>query len=284
MTDTSPFVVSFDWLAERLDDPAVKIVDASWYLPAQNRDPAGEYQAARIPGAVFFDQDAVVAPGSPLPHTLPGEAQFSAAMGGLGLSDTDTIIVYDAPGMFTAPRVWWMLRTFGARNAFVLDGGFDHWKAEGRPVETGIPAAPEPAEFAASLHAEAVASFDDMMGIVVDGGSQIADARGPGRFTGAEPEPRAGMRSGHMPGAHNVPVMSLSSSGKLKPLSELRTIFETAGIDLNEPVVTSCGSGVTAAVITLALQSLGHQNTRLYDGSWSEWGGRDDTPVATGDA
>lgn len=284
MTDTSPFVVSFDWLAERLGDPTIKVVDGSWYLPAQNRDPIAEYQASRIPGAVFFDQDAIVAPNSPLPHTLPGEAQFAAAMGGLGLSDTDAIIVYDSPGMFTAPRVWWMLKSFGAKNVFVLDGGFDQWKTQGRRVETGIPAAPKPANFTASLNAGAVASFDDVMGIVAGGGSQIADARGPGRFTGVEAEPRAGMRSGHMPGARNVPVMNLSSSGKLKPLSELRTIFDSAGIDLAKPVVTSCGSGVTAAVITLALQSLGHQDTKLYDGSWSEWGGRDDTPVATGEA
>ncbi|PWW04232.1 thiosulfate/3-mercaptopyruvate sulfurtransferase [Hoeflea marina] len=284
MTDTSPYVVSFDWLAERLDDAKLRIVDASWYLPAQNRDPVAEYQAARIPGALFFDQDRIVEPGASLPHTLPGEAQFAAAMGGLGLSDTDTIVVYDGPGMFTAPRVWWMLKSFGARDVLVLDGGFDRWKAEGRPVETGLPRTPEPVDFAATLDAGAVASFDDMMGIVTNGGSQIADARGPGRFTGVEAEPRAGMRSGHMPGARNVPVMSLSAGGKLKSLSELRAIFDSAGVDLGQPVVTTCGSGVTAAVITLALRSLGHQGSRLYDGSWSEWGGRDDTPVATGEA
>ncbi|MEQ8479077.1 MAG: 3-mercaptopyruvate sulfurtransferase [Hoeflea sp.] len=281
--DTSPFVVSFDWLAARLTEPGVKIVDASWYLPAQNRDAAEEFAAARIPGAVFFDQDRIVDPGSSLPHTLPSPEDFAKAAGELGLSQNDTIIVYDGPGMFTAPRVWWMLRSHGAANAYVLDGGFDAWKADGRPVQTGAPEAPEPAAFKPSFNADAVAGFSDMGAIVEDQSSQIADARGPGRFTGSELEPRAGMRSGHMPGAVNVPFGLLSDSGKLKPMSELRTVLEASGLDLNKPVVTTCGSGVTAAVITLALHSIGHRDNRLYDGSWSEWGGRDDTPVATGD-
>jgi len=283
-TDTSPFVVSFDWLAARLAEPGLKIVDASWYLPAQNRNAAEEFAAARIPGAVFFDQDRIVDPDSSLPHTLPSPEDFAKATGELGLSESDTIIVYDGPGMFTAPRVWWMLRSYGAANAYVLDGGFDVWKAQGRPVETGAAKAPEPATFTPNFNGDAVASFADMGAVVTDQSSQIADARGPGRFSGAEPEPRAGMRSGHMPGARNVPFGLLSDSGKLKSMSELRKVLESSGLDLTKPVITTCGSGVTAAVITLALHSVGHRDNRLYDGSWSEWGGRDDTPISTGDA
>lgn len=281
--DTSPFVVSFDWLKERLGQPDLRIVDASWYLPAQNRNGEAEYRAARIPGAVYFDLDRIVDPASSLPHTLPDADTFARAAGGLGLKDTDTLVVYDGPGMFSAPRVWWMLRIFGAGNAYVLDGGFDAWKLQGLPVETGEPAAPAPATFVASVNAAAVTGFQDMRAIVGTGTSQIADARGPGRFSGTEPEPRPGVRSGHMPGARNVPFTSLLNNGKLKSLSELRAVLQSSGVDLEKPVVTSCGSGVTAAVITLALQSVGHRDNTLYDGSWSEWGGRDDTPIATGD-
>jgi thiosulfate/3-mercaptopyruvate sulfurtransferase len=283
-TDRSPFVVSFDWLAQSLGQADLKIVDASWYLPAQNRDGAAEFAVSRIPGAVFFDQDRIVAPGSDLPHTIPDPDTFARAAGDLGLSNTDTIIVYDGPGMFTAPRVWWLLRIFGAANTYVLDGGFDAWKALGLPLETGDYAPPSPVDFNASLIPGAITDFSSMRSIVEHRSSQIADARGPGRFAGVEPEPREGMRSGHMPGARNVPFSSLSEGGSLKPLSELRRVLEGSGLDLDKPVVTTCGSGVTAAVITLALQSVGHRDNTLYDGSWSEWGGRDDTPIATGDA
>ena len=282
--ERSPFVVSFDWLAESLDQPGLKLVDASWYLPAQNRDAATEYAQTRIPGAVFFDQDKIVAPGSGLPHTIPGPDQFARAAGELGLSETDTIVVYDGPGMFSAPRVWWLLRIFGAGKTYVLDGGFDSWKAQGLPVETGRPSSPQPVGFNSNLNARAVTDFDDMRAVVDGRLSQIADARGPGRFTGVEPEPREGMRSGHMPGARNVPFSMLSEDGKLKSNEELRAILEATGLDLDRPVVTTCGSGVTAAVITLALQSIGHRDNTLYDGSWSEWGGRDDTPIVTGEA
>ncbi|MEM5472644.1 3-mercaptopyruvate sulfurtransferase [Hoeflea sp. AS60] len=282
--DQSPFVVSFEWLKSRLNEPGLKIVDASWYLPAQNRNGAAEFAASRIPGAVFFDQDKIVAPGSNLPHTIPDEADFARAAGELGLSETDTIVVYDGPGMFTAPRVWWLLRIFGAGNTYVLNGGFDTWKAEGLPTQTGEPATPEPAEFNATLNLQAITDFDAMRSIVDTQTSQIADARGPGRFTGVEAEPRQGMRSGHMPGARNVPFSTLTEGGKLKPIKDLRAALEASGLDLDKPVVTSCGSGVTAAVITLALQSTGHHDNTLYDGSWSEWGGREDTPIVTGEA
>lgn len=282
MSERSPFVVSPEWLAARLDG-SVRIVDASWFFAAQGRDAPAEYAAAHIPGAVFFDHEEVVEPGSSLPHTLPSPEVFARHAGALGLSQDDTIVVYDALGFYTAPRVWWMLKTMGAGHVFVLDGGFDNWKAAGLPV-TSEATVVEPATFRPDFDRAAVASFEDMMALVGDRSAQIADARPAGRFTGEEPEPRAGMRSGHMPGACSVPAFSLSENGRLKDVETLRGVFADAGIDLSRPVVTSCGSGVTAAVITLALRSVGHRDNRLYDGSWSEWGGRADTPVETGPA
>lgn len=281
--DTSPFVVEFDWLQERLGQPGIKIVDASWYLPAQNRNAKSEFETAHMPGAVFFDQDLIVDPQSELPHTLPSPQDFASAVGALGISETDTIVVYDGPGMFTAPRVWWMFRIFGAGNAFVLNGGFDQWRAQGRPSTT-LATAVQPTVFSPKYNDLAVMPFAAMKQVVEDGSVQIADARGAGRFEGVEPEPREGMRSGHMPGARNVPFGSLSANGRLKPIAELKAVLQDAGLDLDKPVVTTCGSGVTAAVITLALQSVGHRYNMLYDGSWSEWGSRADTPVATGKA
>ncbi|MCA1407832.1 3-mercaptopyruvate sulfurtransferase [Ensifer sp. IC3342] len=277
----SAFVVSADWLQQRLADPSVKILDAAWYLPAQNRDPKSEYEAAHIPGAIFFDQDAIADQSSGLPHTLPSPQAFAQAVGAMGIGENGTIVVYDGPGIFTAPRVWWMFRIMGAKNVFVLDGGMDGWKAEGRPTTGEIPK-PTPSVFNATYNAAAVTSFERMKEVVGNRLAQIADARGAGRFTGEEPEPRAGMRSGHMPGAKSLPSGVFSEGGKLKSLDGLRQTFSDAGVDLTQPVVTTCGSGITAAIITLALQSLGHTDNTLYDGSWSEWGGRSDTPVATG--
>lgn len=277
----SAFVVSADWLQQRLTDPSVKVVDAAWYLPAQKRDPKAEYVAGHIPGAVFYDQDAIADLTSGLPHTIPSPESFAESVGKLGISENDTIVVYDGPGIFTAPRVWWLLRSMGAKSVFVLDGGIDGWKAEGRPVTTDVPQ-PTPATFHPQFNAEAVTSFAQMCDIVETGSRQIADARGAARFTGEEAEPRADMRSGHMPGAKSLPSGVFSTGGKLKSLDALRETIEAAGIDLDKPVVTSCGSGVTAAIIMLALQSLGHTDNTLYDGSWSEWGSRADTPVVTG--
>ncbi|MFC3072648.1 3-mercaptopyruvate sulfurtransferase [Shinella pollutisoli] len=279
--EKSRFVVSADWVEKQLGAPEFRIVDASWYLPAQNRNGAAEYAAGHVPGAVFFDQDVIADHASGLPHTIPSPEFFAAEVGKLGISDTDTIVVYDGPGIFTAPRVWWLFRTMGARSVFVMDGGIDGWRKEGRPLETDLPE-PAPAVFHTNFNPYAVTSFEEMRGIVTTGARQIADARGAGRFTGEEAEPRAGMRSGHMPGARNMPSGIFSADGRFKDLSELRQLFDDAGIDLGRPVVTSCGSGVTAAIITLALHSLGHEDNTLYDGSWSEWGGRDDTPVVTG--
>ncbi|KSV92145.1 3-mercaptopyruvate sulfurtransferase [Sinorhizobium sp. GL28] len=277
----SAFVVSADWLQERLGDPSIRILDAAWYLPAQNRNPKAEYDAGHIPGAVFFDQDVIADHTSGLPHTLPSPEAFASAVGALGVSEKDTIVVYDGPGIMTAPRVWWMLRIMGARNVYVLDGGMDGWNTEGRPVSTEVPS-PKPVTFNVNFNPAAVTSFARMTEIVADRSIQIADARGAGRFYGEEPEPRAGMRSGHMPGAHSLPSGTFSENGKFKDLATLRQTFADAGVDLSKPVVTTCGSGVTAAIITLALQSLGHTDNTLYDGSWSEWGGRADTTIVTG--
>ncbi len=277
----SKFVVSPDWVQKQLGAPEFRIVDASWYLPAQNRNGAAEYAAGHVPGAVFYDQDAIADHSTGLPHSVLAPEAFAQAMEKLGISDTDTIVVYDGPGIFTAPRVWWLLRIMGARNVFVMDGGLDGWKRDGRPLETDLP---EPAvgHFRPQFNKDAITSYDEMFAIVSGGGRQIADARSAGRFAGEEAEPRAGMRSGHMPGARSMPSGSFSVDGRLKDLDGLKATFEAAGIDLAAPVVTTCGSGITAAIITLALHSLGHEDNTLYDGSWSEWGARSDTPVVTG--
>ncbi len=281
MAEDSPFIVDADWLQKQLGEPGLTIIDASWYLPAQKRDARAEYDAAHIPGARFLDQDAVSDPDSALPHTLPSPQHFSQYVGSMGVSADDIIIIYDGPGFFSAPRAWWMFRVMGVFQTYILDGGFDGWKAAGRPV-TAEPTKIAPSVFHADFDASRVASLADMRRVVETKESQIADARGAGRFTGSEPEPRAGVRSGHMPGARNLPYSALSENGKLLPKDRLREVIEGAGIDLSNPVITSCGSGITAAVITLALETLGHTHNRLYDGSWTEWGGLSDTPVVTG--
>lgn len=280
-TDKSRFVVDPDWVEKQLGAPEFKIVDAAWYLPAQNRNGAEEYAAGHIPGAVFFDQDVIVDHSTGLPHSVPSPEFFATEVGKLGISETDTIVVYDGPGIFTAPRVWWLFRLMGAEKVYVMDGGLDGWKREGRPLETDLPE-PAPATFKTSFDASRITTFEAMKDIVASGSKQIADARGAGRFTAEEPEPRAGMRGGHMPGAKNLPMGVFSENGRFKSLPEIQETIENAGIDLSKPVVTSCGSGVTAAVITLALASLGHTDNTLYDGSWSEWGSKPDTPIVTG--
>lgn len=281
MAEDSPFTVDADWLQNRLGEPGLTIVDASWYLPAQKRDARAEYDAAHIPGARFLDQDAVSDPDSPLPHTLASPQYFAQYVGAMGISADDIIIVYDGPGFFSAPRAWWMFRVMGVFQVYILDGGFDRWKAAGRPV-AAEPTKTAPCVFHADFDAGRVACLADMRRIVGTRESQIADARSAGRFAGTEPEPRAGVRSGHMPGARNVPSSTLAENGELLPKDRLRKVIEDAGIDLSKPVVTSCGSGITAAAITLALETLGHTDNRLYDGSWTEWGGLGDTPVVTG--
>ena len=279
--DTSRFVVSADWVEKNLGAPGFRVVDASWYLPAQNRNAAEEYAAGHIPGAVFFDQDVIADHSTGLPHTIPSPEIFAEAAGRFGISETDTIVVHDGPGFFAAPRGWWLFRLFGAENVYVLDGGLDGWKRGGRPLTSEL-SEPAPAVFNARLDASKVTTLDAMKSLVAEGKVQIADARGAGRFLGTEPEPRAGVRSGHMPGAKSLPATTLSENGRFKSLPELRRTIEDAGIDLAKPVVTSCGSGITAAIITLSLASLGHTDNTLYDGSWTEWGSRSDTPVVSG--
>ncbi|MCE7029549.1 3-mercaptopyruvate sulfurtransferase [Jiella avicenniae] len=277
----NPFLISPEDLAAVVGRDGVSIVDASWYLPAQKRFARAEYEAGHVPGAVFFDQDAIVDPASSLPHTLPSPEVFAAKVGALGIADADTIVVYDGMGLFSAPRAWWMFRIFGAKDVRVLDGGFPAWQAAGLPIEAEVPR-PAPASFAPSFDASAAVLLPQMREIVSAGSVQIADARPAERFAGEAPEPREGVRAGHMPGACSLPFLQLVENGRLKSPEGLRQAFAEAGIDPERPVVTSCGSGVTAAVINLALESVGNHASRLYDGSWTEWGSAGDTPVETG--
>ncbi|MDP2356932.1 MAG: 3-mercaptopyruvate sulfurtransferase [Beijerinckiaceae bacterium] len=271
-------LVSTTWLAERLGRPGVAVVDASWYLPAMQRDGRAEYSSAHIPGAVFFDIDAISDQSTDLPHMLPSEADFAAAMGALGISDEMEIVVYDGAGLFSAPRVWWMLTSFGAGNVHVLDGGRPAWLAEGHPTESGA-TRPTPTTFHARLQPSAVASFEEVRMALEARSAQVADARPAARFRGEAPEPRAGVVSGHMPGASNLPASDLIADGRLKAPEVLMAEFAKAGIDPHAPLITSCGSGVSAAILNLALATAGKPRPRLYDGSWTDWAARN-APVA----
>jgi thiosulfate/3-mercaptopyruvate sulfurtransferase len=275
-------LASPEWLEEHLGDPMVKIVDASWYLPAQNRDAKAEFLAGHIPGAVFFDIDAIADRSTDLPHMLPDEAAFAEAAGALGLSESDTIVVYDGLGLFSAPRVWWTLRVFGAKDVRVLDGGLPAWEKAGYPKESGA-ATPKPARFAASLAQDKVRTFDDVAAALARG-ETVLDARSAPRFRGELPEPRAGLPSGHMPGALNLHYDKLSDSGRLVLPERIRDLFKEAKVDLSSPVVTTCGSGITAAVLLFALARIGKEDVTLYDGSWADWGSRPGAPIAKGPA
>ena len=278
-----PLLVEPAWLEAHLSDPALRVIDASWYLPAQNRDGKKEYLEAHIPGAVHFDIDEISDRSSPLPHMMPSADQFARQVGKLGISEDKTIIVYDGSGLFAAPRVWWMLRVFGGKDVRVLDGGFPRWKAEGRPTESGE-AKPREAVFRPRFDARAVADTERVRRALDSGAAQVVDARSAERFSGAAPEIRPGIRSGHMPGALNAPSSTLIDNGRLKSPAELAKSLKNAGLDTEKPVITSCGSGVSAAIISLALDELGRSAEALYDGSWTQWASAPGNPVATGPA
>ncbi len=277
---TGRFFIGADELNAGLGTDDLKLVDASWYLPAMGRDGKAEFDAARIAGAQYFDINAIADTSTGLPHMLPSPELFAKAVGEMGISETDDIIVYDGPGIFSSARVWWTFRVMGARRVRILAGGFDGWKAAGLPVETGDPQIPTPVLFTPDFDPSRVRDMAYMMANIKRGETMVLDARPFGRFTGADPEPRPGLRSGHIPGSKSMPSAELTANGALLPEDALRDLLEGRGVKPGIHVTTSCGSGVTAAIISLALETIGHENHSLYDGSWADWGASDQVPVA----
>lgn len=266
-----------------VDNPAVTFIDGSWYLPAQKRNGAEEYQAHRIPGSIFFDIDVIAKTNTRLPHMLPDPETFGHTVGSMGISSENLNIVYDGPGMFSAARVWWTLKVMGAKHVKILEGGFDDWRGNDLPVETGPPRGLAPAIFDVNYNGKMVAAFSTVEANMKSKEAKVIDARPYERFIGKTPEPRKGMRSGHIPGSHSLPVSRIVKDGKLADINTLERYFRDIGIDADTPVITTCGSGVTAAILTLALTEAGRDNTKLYDGSWAQWGLPGGPEVATDD-
>jgi len=275
-----PPLVDTDWLAAHLGEAGLRIVDATWYLPHLARDAGKEFEAAHIPGAVFFDIDAVADRLTVLPHMLPDPQSFARAVGALGIGSDDRVVVYGGRHLIASARAWWTFRVFGHDDVAVLDGGLPRWRREGRPLESGV-RSPSRRVFAPRVRPELVRDLSAMRGNLASQREQVIDARSHGRFIGAEPELRPGVRSGHIPGSFNLPYDRLfhPEDTTMLPAPELRRAFETAGLDLTRALTATCGSGVSAAVLALGLHLLGRSDVAVYDGSWTEWGGRDDTPI-----
>lgn len=280
--DDPKTLVSTDWLAAHLKDPDLRLLDASWYLPDAGRDAKAEYKAAHIPGARFFDIDEIADLRSNLPHMAPPPEKFITRLRAMGVGDGHQVVVYDGAGLFSAARVWWLFRLMGKTDVAVLDGGFPKWKAEGRDIED-MPPIVKDRHITVSRQNHLVKDVTQVAHAAKLAEAVIVDARSAPRFKGEAAEPRPGLRAGHIPGARNVPFTTvLNGDGTMKPVAELKQVFESAGVDLSKPVITSCGSGVTAAVLSLALERMGHRNHALYDGSWAEWGMYDDLAVEKG--
>lgn len=277
-------LVSTEWLADHLADPAVKILDASYHLPNVDRDADAEFLETRIPGAVRFDIDDICDPDDPLPHMLPSAGRFAEKVEALGISNGDRVVVYDVYGLQSAARGWWMFRVFGHDAVAVLDGGLPKWRAEGRPTESGPANRPAAGRFEARFRPELVRGRDDLRANIDSRTAQVVDVRAAGRYAGTDPEPRAGMRSGHIPGSLSMPFQGLldPDDKTVLPADTIRARIADSGIDLNRPITASCGSGVTACIFALGAHLVGKPDVAVYDGSWSDWGGRDDTPVETG--
>jgi thiosulfate/3-mercaptopyruvate sulfurtransferase len=281
---TKTWVTETDELARELDAPDLVIIDASWHMPGAG-DARGEYLAEHIPGAIFFDIDEIADTKSILPHMLPPPEKFSSRMRSMGVGDGSRIVVYDSQGLYSAARVWWTFRVMGVEDVSVLNGGLPKWKREGRPLESGEPRPRTPRHFTARRNLDLVRDASDIKALLKDESAEIVDARSAERFAGKAPEPRPGLRSGHIPGSHNLPFAKLlNPDGTLKSPREIERLFEDAGVDLAKPVVTSCGSGITAGILALALVQIGHRKTAVYDGSWSEWGADQSLPIETGPA
>jgi thiosulfate/3-mercaptopyruvate sulfurtransferase len=281
MADLTRWFVTTDWLADHLDDPDVVVLDGTWHLATTGRDALKEYAAAHIPGAIFFDIDAIADTNNPLPHMLPSAEAFAAAAGDLGIDEKQKIVAYDTIGLYSAPRVWWTFKVMGAADVVILEGGLPKWRAEGRPVDDK-PVSRSPRRFTARLDPGVVVDLAAVRDNLTTNAFQLVDARPAARFLGQAAEPRPWVKSGRVPGSFSVPLDTLVADGRLKPPDTLRRAFRDAGVDLTKPIATSCGSGVNAAALNFVLDILGVEKTALYDGAWTEWGARDDLPVALG--